>query len=199
VTKVTSSETTKKIAVLVTYLTLLVDTHARHGVDAALLLLGLPTFGLSDNVAVLVVDVAILIDLVADKLLNITLDNATDDVTRGCLDSTVLDNSGFVEASEGALGSSVLAMDKLSTSNDVTLVVPNLALAVNLLASEGSWVTLSDATKNGSAGVNDVASLVDGAASKSGEIDFLFFFFGPWLSVTLDVTVLVDDVTVLID
>jgi hypothetical protein len=90
-------------------------------------------------------------------------------------------------------------MDKLSTSNDVAFIVPNLAFAVNLLASQGSWVTLSYATENGSARVDNVASLVDGAASERAEVDFFFLFLRPRLGVTLDIAVLVDNVTVFVD
>jgi hypothetical protein len=199
VAKVTSSETAKNIAVLVTDLTLLVDTHAGHGVDAALLLLRLPALGLADDIAILVVDVTILIDLVADKLLDIALGDATDDVASGCLDSAVLDHSSLVEASEGTLRSRALTVDKLTTSNNVTFVVPDLALAINLLACKGSWVTLSNASENGAAGVDNVASLVDSAAGKSAEVNLFFLLLGPWLSMTLDIAVLVDNVTVLVD
>jgi hypothetical protein len=199
VTKVTSSESAKDIAVLVADLTLLVDTHASHGVDAALLLLRLPALGLTDDVTVLVVDVAILIDLVTDELLDVALGDTTDDVARWCLDSTVLNNSGLVEASEWSLGLRVLTMGKLSTSDDVAFVIPDLALAINLLASEGSGVAFSDATENGSAGVDDVASLVDSAASKGAEVDLLLLLLLPWFGMALDVAVLVDDVTVFID
>jgi hypothetical protein len=199
VTKVTSSEATQNITVLVTDLTLLVDTHASHRVDATLLLLGLPALSLSDDIAVLVVDVAILIDLVASELLDITLNDATNDVASGCLDSTVLNDSCLVKASEWAFGSVVCAMDKLTTSNDVTFVVPDLALTIDLLAGEGSRITLSNATNDLATGVNDVAGLVDSGASKSGEVDFLLFLLGPWLSMTLNITILVDNVTVFID
>jgi hypothetical protein len=80
VAKVTSSEATDEIAVLIADFTLLVDTHASHGVDPALLLLGFPALGLTDDVAVLIIDITILIDLVALKLLDVALDNTTNDL-----------------------------------------------------------------------------------------------------------------------
>ena len=199
VTKVTSSETTDDVAVLVAHLTLLVDVQTSHGVDAALLLLGLPALGLSNDVTVLVVDIAILIDLVADKLLDITLGDASNDGTVGSLNSAILGDSGAVEASERSLRSGGLTVDKLGFADNIAFVVPDLALAVNLLASQSGWVTLGDATENGAAGVDNIAGLVDGAASKSAEVDLLLLFLRPWLGMALDITVLVDDVTVFVD
>lgn len=105
VTKVTSSETTENIAILIADFTLLVDTHARHGVDATLLLLWLPSLGLADDVAVLVVDIAILVDVVTSELLDVTLDDTTDDGAIGSLDGTILSDSVVVEASKWALRS----------------------------------------------------------------------------------------------
>jgi hypothetical protein len=75
VTKITSCKATDNVTVLVTNLTLFVDTHASHGVDTTLLLFWLPSLSLSNDVAVLVVDITILIDLVAGKLLDIAFDD----------------------------------------------------------------------------------------------------------------------------
>jgi len=176
-TKITSSETTDDVAVLVANLALLVDTHARHGVDATLLLFRFPALGLANDVAVLVVDVAIFVNLVSLELLDVALGNTTDDFTRRCLNGAVFGDSCVVETSKWTLRARLLTMDKLSKSDDVTFVVPNLALTINLLAGQGSWVTLGNASENGSTGINNIASLVDSAAGKSAEVDFLFDFF----------------------
>lgn len=139
-TKITSSKTTNNIAVLVAHLTLLVDTHARHGVDAALLLLRLPSLSLTDDVAVLVVDVAILVDVVAGELLDVALDYATDDGAVCSLNGTIFGDSVIVKAGEWSLGSRGCSVYELSLADDVTSIVPDLSLPVDLLADEGSWV-----------------------------------------------------------
>ncbi|KAH5153171.1 hypothetical protein HBH69_128840 [Parastagonospora nodorum] len=199
VTKVTSSETTKNVTVLVADLTLLVDTHARHGVNAALLLLWLPALGLTDDVTVLVVDVAILVNLVAGKLLDIAFNDTTDDVAICSLDGTILDDLVVVEASEWSLRSRVGALGEFSTSDDVAFVVPDLALAIDLLADHGGWVSLSNTAKDLATGIDNVASLVDSAASKGAEVDFDLVLLLVRLGVALDITVLVDDVSVFVD
>ena len=111
VTKITSSKTADDIAVLVADLTLLVDVHARHGVDLALLLLRLPALGLTDDVTVLVVDVAILIDVVSNKLLDITLDDAANDVAARALHGAILGDGVVIETSEATLGARGGAVD----------------------------------------------------------------------------------------
>ncbi|KAH4611447.1 hypothetical protein HBI17_027020 [Parastagonospora nodorum] len=199
VTKVTSSETTKDVTVLVADLTLLVDTHARHGVNAALLLLWLPALGLTDDVTVLVVDVAILVNLVAGKLLDIAFNDTTDDVAICSLDGTILDDLVVVEASEWSLRSRVGALGEFSTSDDVAFVVPDLALAIDLLADHGGWVSLSNTAKDLATGIDNVASLVDSAASKCAEVDFDLVLLLVRLGVALDITVLVDDVSVFVN
>lgn len=166
VTKITSSKTADDIAVLVADLTLLVDVHARHGVDLALLLLRLPALGLTDDVTVLVVDVAILIDVVSNKLLDITLDDAANDVAARALHGAILGDGVVIETSEGTLGARGGAVDDLSPTNDVSSVVPNLALAIDLLTDKSSWVALRDTTKDVARRVDDVSSLVDSAAGK---------------------------------
>lgn len=107
VTKVTSSEATDKVSVLITDLALLVDAHTRHGVDTTFLLLWFPALGLTDDVSVLVVDITILIDVVADKLLDVALDDTSDDVASLGLNSAVFDNDVVVEASERTLGTGI--------------------------------------------------------------------------------------------
>lgn len=199
VTEITSCEAADDIAVGIAHLTLLVDTQARHGVDAALLLLWLPALGLADDIAVLVVDVAVFIDLVAEQLLDIAFNDAADDGAVRSNDSAVLDHRDALEASEGAFRSGLLAVDKLSTSDDVTFIVPDLALAVDLLADHGGWIALCDAAENSAAGIDDVAGLVDSAASKGAEVDLLLLFLRPGFSMALDVAVLVDNITVFVD
>jgi hypothetical protein len=199
VTKVTSSEAAHNVTVLIADLTLLVDTHARHGVDAALLLFWLPSLGLTDDVTVLVVDVAILVDLVAGKLLDITFNNTTNDVAIFSLNGAVLSDLVVIEASEWTLWGGVDTLGELGTSDDITLVVPDLALAVDLLADHSGWVSLSNTSKNLAAGVDNVASLVHSAASKAAEVGLLFLLFLPRLGMALDVTVLVNDVSVFVD
>ena len=199
VTKVTSSKTADDIAVLVADLTLLVDVHARHGVDLALLLLRLPALSLTDDVTVLVVDVAILIDVVSNKLLDITLDDAANDVAARALHGAILGNGVVVETSEGTLGARGGAVDDLSPTNDVSSVVPDLAFTIDLLTDKSSWVALRDTTKDVARRVDDVSSLVDSASGKRRQVDFLSLFLLEWLSMALDVAVLVDDVTIFIN
>jgi hypothetical protein len=199
VSEISSSETTHEVTVLVTNLTLLVDTHARHGVDTALLLFWLPALGLTDDVTVLVVDVAILVDLVASELLDIAFDDTSDDVALFGLNSAVLGNLVVVEASKRSLRTGVGTLGELGASDNVAFVVPDLALAIDLLADHGGWVALGNLSEDLAARVDDVASLVDSAASKSGEVDLSLLLLLVWLSVALDVAILVDDVAILVD
>lgn len=199
VAEVTRSESAHDIAVLVTDFTFLVDATAGHWVDPTLLLLRLPPLGLADGVAVLVLDLTVLIDRMADKLLRVALDDTTDDGAIGHNNHAILDNSEIVEAGEGSLWLVVGALDLLCTTNDVSGVVPDLALAVDLLANHDRWVTLSDATDDGTRAVNYVALLVDGTASEDAEVLCSLFLFLPWLGVALGVAELVDNVTILVD
>jgi hypothetical protein len=199
VAKIASSETTKNITVLIAHLTLLVDTHARHWVNATLLLFRLPSLGLTDNVAVLVVDVAILVDLVASEALEITFDDATNDLTILGLNGTILGNLVVLEASERSLGLGILTLGKLSTSDDVAFVVPDLTLTINLLANHSGRVAFSNAAKDLAGGVDNVASLVDGATSEAAEVSLWLFFLLVWFSMALYVAIPVDDVAVFVD
>jgi hypothetical protein len=201
VTKITSSKTADDVAILVADLTLLVDVHARHGVDLALLLLRLPALGLADDVTVLVVDIAILIDVVTNKLLDVTLNDAANDVAARALHGAILSNGVVVETSEGTLGARGGAVDNLSPTDDVSSVVPDLALTIDLLADKSSWVALRDTTKDVARRVDDVSSLVDSAPGKRRQVDhlLLFLFLLEWLGMALDIAVLIDDVTVFIN
>jgi len=201
VTEVSIGELTDKVTVLIADLTLLVNTHARHGVDTALLLLRLPALGHTDLVAVLVNDGAVLLDTVTEKLLDVTLSDATNDVAAGGGDSLILVDLEALEAGKGTFGAGVLSEDKLAASNDVTGVVPDLALTVDLLANKSLSVTLGDATNDGAVAVNSVAGLVDGGAGKSRHVDLLLLdlLLLPRISMALDVAVLVDDVAILVN
>jgi hypothetical protein len=202
VTKVAGGKAAENVAVLITHLALFVDTHAGHGVDAALLLLGLPALSLADDIAVLVVDVTILVDLVAGELLDVTFNDTSNDLVTFSLDGTVLDDLVVLETGKGTLRATVNTLGELSTSDDVAFVVPDLSLTINLLADHGRWIALSNTAKDLAAGVDNVASFVDSAAGKSAEVNLRLFLdlrLLVWLSMALDVAVLVDDVAILVD
>ena len=199
VAEVTSSESAHDIAVLVTDFTLLVDTATRHGVDLSLLLFGLPSLGLADEVTVLVLDFTIFVDLVGDKLLDVAFDDAANDATIGSNNVSLLVDSDAVESSERSLSLGVGALGELGLANDISGIVPDLTLAVNLLADHGGRVTFGDATDDSTRRVDNVTGLVDSAASKGGKVLGGLLLFLPRLSVALGVSVLVGDVTILVD
>lgn len=199
VAKVASGEAAHNVTILIADLTLLVDTAARHGVDAALLLFRLPTFGLTNQVTILVDDLTLLVDLVAQELLDIPLNDAANDAAIRRHNVTFLGNCNVVEASEWSLGGSVDALHELSASDDVAGIVPDLALAVNLATNHLLGVSLSNAANNGASRVDNIASLVDSAVRKSREILGLLLLLLPWLGVALDVSEFVDDVAILVD
>jgi hypothetical protein len=199
VAEVTSSESAHDIAVLITNFTLLVDTASRHGVDGSLLLFGLPSLGLTEEVTVLVLDLTIFVDLVSDKLLDIAFGDAANDATIGSDNVSLLVDGDTLETSEGTLGLGVGTLGELGLTNDISSVVPDLTLAVNLLANHGRRVTLGDTANDGTGRVDDIATLVDSAASQGGEVLSGLLLFLPRLSVSLGVTVLVGDITILVD
>ena len=170
VAKFTGSETTHDVSFLITDLTLLVDPTARHGVDSVLLLLWLPALALSDDVSVLVKNITRLVNVVGHKLLNITLSDTTDNIAGRSDNVALLVDLGTVETSERSLGRSVLTVDELGTSNDVSRVVPDLTLAVGLLANHACNLAVNDTTNDGAVGIDDVTSLVDSAAGQGGEV-----------------------------
>jgi hypothetical protein len=199
VTEVTSSESTHDIAVLVTDFTLLVDAAARHGVDGSLLLFRLPSLSLTEEVTVLVLDLTIFVDLVSDKLLDVTLGDAANDATIGSHNVALLVDGDTLEASEGTLRLGVGTLGELGLADDIASVVPDLTLAVNLLADHGRRIAFSDTAHDGTGRVDDVTTLVDSAASQGGEVLSGLLLFLPRLSVSLGVTVLVGDVTIFVD
>jgi hypothetical protein len=199
VAEVTSSESTHDIAVLITNLTLLVDTAARHGVDSSLLLFRLPSLGLANEITILILDLTILIDLVSNKLLDIAFGDAADDATVGSDDVSLLVDGDTLETSEGTLSLGIGALGELGLADDISSVIPDLTLAVNLLANHGRRVTFGDTTHDGTGRVDDVTTLVDGAASQRGEVLGGLLLFLPRLSVSLGVSVFVGDVTILVN
>jgi hypothetical protein len=199
VAEVTSSESAHDIAVLVANFTLLVDTAARHGVDLSLLLFRLPSLGLTDKVTVLVLNFTVLVDLVSDKLLDIAFDDAANDATIGGNNVSLLVDGDAVETSERSLRLGVGTLGEFGLANDISGIVPDLTLAINLLADHSRRVTFGDTTNDSTGRVDDVASLVDSAASKSREVLGGLLLFLPRLSMTLGVSVLVGNVTILVD
>jgi len=69
VRKIASSKSTNEVAILVTNFTFSVDTKTRHGVDLTFLLFWLPAFCVADDIAVLVGDIAIVINMTSNELL----------------------------------------------------------------------------------------------------------------------------------
>ena len=84
--QVALGELANNVAVLVTDLTLLVDAQAGHRANLTLLLFGLPSLCVTDDVAVLVGNVTIIIDFASHKVCNFTLSDAANDVT-GTIDN----------------------------------------------------------------------------------------------------------------
>jgi len=134
VAEVTSRKTTHNVAVFVDNITLLVDTAARHGVDAPQFLFRLKTLSFADSIAIPIVDVTIFVDGVSHQLLDITLDDLADDIPRRSIDIAILGNYSTIEASEWTFCGCVSTSDNFSASDDVAGVVPDLTLTIHLLA-----------------------------------------------------------------
>ncbi|KAH9815670.1 hypothetical protein Tdes44962_MAKER00916 [Teratosphaeria destructans] len=198
VAEITIGQLTHQVTILVTHFALLVDTLARHRVDTAFLLLRLPALSLADLVAVLVQNVSVLIDSVTHQLLDVTFDDTTNNVTRLRGNSAVLLDLQTFEAAERTFLKGVLTKSQLAATNDVTRIVPDLSLAIDLLTDQGGHVALDDFADNLAVAVDCPSRLVDLGTSQRGQVHLLLLFLLIRLSMALDITVLVDDVSIFV-
>jgi len=171
-----------------------------------LLFLFLPGVGVTLDVAVLVDNVAVLIDSETNQALGVALDDLTNDVLVLVGDLATLDDTKAFEAGEGTLrfGLALLLGNELDAANDLTLVVPELALVVELPAGNLLGLALDQAGDGSSLLADDDTSLVDLLALQEGQVDRLLLLLGLLfllvaVGVTDDRALLVDDVSVFVN
>lgn len=200
--KITRGQLANKVSIRIADFAFLGDLAPRHGVDNTLLLLGLPALSFADCVAVLVEDITILVNLAAEEALGVTFNQAPDDLLAVLHDPVLADDS-VVESVEWSFSLVLLSPgDELGTSNNLAIVPPDLALAVDLASSE-ALITFDNASDHcTSGGVNNVSSLVDNLALQDRQV-FLGrgFLLGRLIgfSTTFDIAVLIGDLAILVD
>ncbi|KXT15661.1 hypothetical protein AC579_6121 [Pseudocercospora musae] len=194
---VTFNETTERCSVAVDRETLLVDCEAVQDrvVDLALFREAL---SVAFDVAKLIENVSILIDLHAYELLSITLCDMADCILLLILNVAAFHDMQAFEASKRTLGSllALIFWKWFTATNDLALVVVDVAVLVALLSSQVGWSTFHDLAERNAILIHDEARLVQGQAVKNRVIQWLFF--RQRLGMTLDVAVLVDNVSVLV-
>ena len=126
--------------------------------------------GVANNGALLVDDVSIFVNSAAEELLSIALGDDTDNVAVLVSDVAILDDLEAFKTGEGSFFVGVLLGNSLGTADDLALVVPELTLGIGGEARlrELLSVTLNKLTNNVSIAVEKLASLVDGQAIKDG-------------------------------
>lgn len=201
---VASSELADEVSVLVNDITFLVDLEAGARVTLLLLLLWLVADGVANGVTIGVDDITVLVDLVAFKSSTITVVELTANLAISTGNSAILLDAARQEASKRSLllTTTLSLRKKLSTTNNVATVVPDLTHPVTDLANKSSWVTLDDDTIDGAVLVDEFTSLVHNLTSECRTVDF---FLGlrvclfPALSVAENVTHTVNDITIGVD
>lgn len=194
--QVTGGQLADEVSVDIAHFSLAGDLATSHGIDVALLLLGLPTLRMANCVTVLVEDVAIFVDLATKQVQGIAFDGTADDAARGIGHHAVLANDDSLKAIEGTLRLLLLSVgDQLHLADDLAFVAPDLALTVDLATSQ-SAIAGDNAPKEVALGVDDIADLVDRLAVQDGEIGLNLLLLRRLvrLGVTLDAAELIDDV-----
>ena len=127
--------------------------------------------GMSNNRALLVEDIAVLVDSTADELLGVALNHVSNAVVVLVLDEAALDNGKALETSERRLIVTLLLGNGLSTANDVALAVPELALGIAGDTRLGKLlrVTFGELADDVAVAVDHLASLVDLETVKDGQ------------------------------
>ncbi|GKT49543.1 uncharacterized protein ColSpa_09725 [Colletotrichum spaethianum] len=162
------------IAILVNDITAAVDLTALHG---TLLPLGsgfgLPAFSLTEEVAIAIKDVAILVDGAPEKGLSVTLNKTANNVSRRSNNGSVLGDGTSRKLRERTLlcTLTVALRDELSTADDVARLAADVTLLVAHAANQLLDITLDDTAVDGTVLVDNVASLVDALACKGRVIN----------------------------
>ena len=126
---------------------------------------------MSNNRALLVKDIAVLVDSTANELLGVALDHVSNTVIILILDEAALDNSEALETGERRLIVTLLLGNGLSTANDVALAVPELTLGIagDTRLGELLRVTFGELTDDVAVAVDDLTGLVDLETVKNGQ------------------------------
>ena len=139
-----------------------------HEVDLALLYLGFISLGFTDDVAILVLNVSVVVDFAANKCFGIlTIHKTTDDFAILVNHHPILGDRLFFEAGEGTFGFLLLTTwDEFGSANDLAVVAPDLTFSIDLPTCQRRRVTFGNATEDGAMFVNNIALLVDDFAGQ---------------------------------
>ncbi|QBZ54180.1 hypothetical protein PoMZ_09874 [Pyricularia oryzae] len=194
--EVAAGELAHEVAVCVDDITLLVDATARKRVLLLLDLRLLVAFSVAKDVSVLVAHIAVLVNAATGQGLAIALSQATNNITAGGDDHSILADSKALELSKGALlGTLTLALShNLGAADNVAALAEDVTLLVTHAADHALGVALNDATEDGATAVDDVAGLVDTLTSQDGTVN-LGFGLGLWLGLGLPALCLTDNVS----
>ena len=121
---------------------------------------------MTDHGTLLVDDVSVFVDGSANQLLGVTFRDHTDTVAIFVLNKSILDDKQAFKTGEGSFLVSLLCRESLGATNDMALVVPELAFSIagNSLLGQLLSIALDKFTKDVAIGINELASLVDSKA-----------------------------------
>jgi hypothetical protein len=175
ITQVTLNETTDRNAVAVDKVALLVQGKSiKNGeiVRNGFLFLR-ERLSVTLDVAVLVKNVTILIHSVANEALSVALNNLTNNVLILVSNLAVSNDAEAFKTSEWSLRLSLALVlgNELDAANDLSGVVPELALVIELLTSKLLGVAFDETCDWHTFVADDVALLVDSLALEAGKVD----------------------------
>lgn len=200
--RITAGQLGDGVTVLVDDISLVVDVKTRQRALFFLGLgLGLPALGVAQHVSIAVDHITVGVDAAAGQDLGVARDEAADNITAGRHNGTVLGDAEALKLREGALLRTLaLALgDELDVPNDIAGLAENLAVLVAHAADAVLQVTLDETPIDDTTAVDGVASLVDSLPGERRHVNRLLgslFFLFVTLSLTDDVSVGVEDVTV---
>ncbi|CAH0047742.1 unnamed protein product [Clonostachys solani] len=166
----------------------------------------IPSLSLTNDIAVSVKDVSILVDLATLEAFGVALNDDADlDAVRGhttvCLDDGIRE---ILEWCKILLLITVARGQRLAPADNLAATIPNVAVLVACPALEVLDVALDNLADNFTFGINQIANLVDfGVLQRAGVTLFWLLLYWDvlllWLSLADNVSVSVKNVAVLVD